>query len=233
MLDLSRSESVMGNLDALKKCHVAVFGLGGVGGFVAEALVRSGVGELTIVDGDVVAPSNLNRQLLALNSTVGQKKVDVAEKRLLDINPDLIIHKKDLFFLPENASQIDFTKFDFVADAVDTVTAKLELAAIMGDKIISCMGTGNKLDPMALTVTDIAKTSTCPLARVMRKELEVRGISHVKVVYSTEEPVKVKQSAEAKKPIPASISFVPSVAGLIAAGEVIKHIIKDVKEDIQ
>lgn len=220
MLDLSRSESVMGNLDALKKCHVAVFGLGGVGGFVAEALVRSGVGELTIVDGDVVAPSNLNRQLLALNSTVGQKKVDVAEKRLLDINPDLIIHKKDLFFLPENASQIDFTKFDFVADAVDTVTAKLELAAIMGDKIISCMGTGNRVDPTALTIGDVFETSGCPLAKVMRKELRARGINKLRVVYSKEIPVKTGDRT------PGSVSFVPGAAGLVMAGEIIKILLK-------
>lgn len=220
MLDLSRSESVMGNLDALKKCHVAVFGLGGVGGFVAEALVRSGVGELTIVDGDVVAPSNLNRQLLALNSTVGQKKVDVAEKRLLDINPDLIIHKKDLFFLPENASQIDFTKFDFVADAVDTVTAKLELAAIMGDKIISCMGTGNRVDPTELTIGDVFETSGCPLAKVMRKELRARGINKLRVVYSKEIPVKTGDRT------PGSVSFVPGAAGLVMAGEIIKILLK-------
>ena len=223
-------------LSRLKNARVCLFGVGGVGSYAAEALARAGVGAIDIVDNDTVSITNINRQLCALSSTVGQNKVDVVEARLLDINPELRVRKYLDFVLPENIDKYDFSAYDYVIDAVDTVSAKLaiiEAAKKAEVEVISCMGTGNKLDPMALTVTDIAKTSTCPLARVMRKELKVRGISHVKVVYSTEEPVKVKQSAEAKKPIPASISFVPSVAGLIAAGEAIKHIIKDVKEDIQ
>ncbi len=219
MLDLSRSEGILGDLERLKSAHVAVFGLGGVGGMVAEALVRGGIGELTIVDGDVVSSSNINRQIIALNDTLGCKKVDVMAKRLLSINPELILHAKDIFFL-NNSSEFDFDKFDFVADAVDTVSAKLTLAEIMKEKIISCMGTGNRVDPTAFKVGDIFETSYDPLAKVMRKELKARGITSLKVVYSTEQPIKTGNRT------PSSVSFVPGVAGLIMAGEIIKTLIK-------
>ena len=221
-------------LERLARARVCLFGVGGVGSYAAEALARGGVGAIDVVDNDTVSITNINRQLCALTSTVGQNKVDVTEKRLLDINPELRVTKYLDFVLPENIGNYDFSEYDYVIDAVDTVSAKLaiiEAAKKAGVEVLSCMGTGNKLDPLSLTVTDIAKTSTCPLARVMRRELKARGIAHVKVVYSTEEPIKVEQSGENKKSIPASISFVPSVAGLIAAGEAIKHIIKDVKED--
>lgn len=227
MLDLSRSEMVLGDLGRLKKSHVAVFGLGGVGGFVAEALARGGVGELTIVDGDVIAPSNLNRQVIALSSNVGQKKVDVMAKRLLEINPGLIVHKKDIFFLPENADEFDFGSFDFVADAIDTVTAKLALVTIMGDRIISCMGTGNRIDGTAFVVGDVFDTSYCPLAKVMRKELRNRGINKLRVVYSKEIPLKTGERT------PGSVSFVPGVAGLVMAGEIIKSLLNDNKKSEQ
>ncbi len=219
MLDLSRSEGILGNLERLKSAHVAVFGLGGVGGMVAEALVRGGVGELTIVDGDVVSSSNINRQIIALSDTMGRKKVDVMAKRLLSINPELILHAKDVFFL-NGSSEFDFDKFDFVADAVDTVSAKLTLAEIMKGKIISCMGTGNRVDPTAFKVGDIFGTSYDPLAKVMRKELKARGITSLKVVYSTEQPIKTGNRT------PSSVSFVPGVAGLIMAGEIIKTLVK-------
>ncbi len=219
MLDLSRSEGILGNLERLKSAHVAVFGLGGVGGMVAEALVRGGVGELTIVDGDVVSSSNINRQIIALSDTMGRKKVDVMAKRLLSINPELILHAKGVFFL-NNSSEFDFDKFDFVADAVDTVSAKLTLAEILKEKIISCMGTGNRVDPTAFKVGDIFETSYDPLAKVMRKELKARGITSLKVVYSTEQPIKTGNRT------PSSVSFVPGVAGLIMAGEIIKTLIK-------
>ncbi len=219
MLDLSRSQRVLGDLSKLKQAHVAVFGLGGVGGTAAEALVRGGIGELTIVDGDVVAPSNLNRQIFALSDNIGQKKVDVAAKRLLSINPDLILHTLDIFFLPENANEIDFSAFDYVADAVDTVSAKLALATIAGDKCISCMGTGNRVDPTALKVGDVFDTDYCPLAKVMRRELRKRNVAKLKVVYSTEQPLKDGERT------PGSTSFVPGVAGYIMAGEVIKSIL--------
>lgn len=231
-----REEMLIGKAALLRLfgARVCLFGVGGVGSYAAEALARAGVGAIDIVDNDTVSITNINRQLCALTSTVGKYKVDVVENRLLDINPELKITKYLDFVLPENIDKYDFASYDYVIDAVDTVSAKLaiiESAKKAGVGVISCMGTGNKFDPLSLTVTDIEKTSTCPLARVMRKELKARGISHVKVIYSTEPPMKVEQTAEAKKPIPASISFVPSVAGLIAAGEAIKHIIKDVKED--
>ena len=219
MLDLSRSETVLGDLDKLHSAHVAVFGLGGVGGVAAEALVRGGIGELTIVDGDVVASSNINRQIIALNSNMGCKKVDVMAQRLLSINPELKLHIKDVFFLPETANEFDFDKFDYVADAVDTVTAKLALAEIAGDRLISCMGTGNRIDPTAFKVGDVYETSYCPLAKVMRRELRKRGIKSLKVVYSTEEPKKTGQRT------PGSVSFVPGVAGLTMAGYIIKSLL--------
>lgn len=229
--ELEREVALLGE-DAVKKLNnsfVAVFGLGGVGSYTAEALARSGIGKILLVDNDAVSKSNINRQLCALQSTVGRKKVDVVAERLLDINPDLIIERSYEFVLPENISSFDFSRFDYVIDAIDTVSAKLAIAESAkehGVPMISSMGTGNKLDPTALTVTDITKTTVCPLARVMRRELKKRGISHLKVVFSTEEPKRQNHDGDGKLP-PASIAFVPSVAGLIAAGEAIKDIIKN------
>ena len=226
--EFEREAMLLGE-EAIKKLegsYVALFGLGGVGSYAAEALARSGVGRILLIDNDVVSKSNINRQLCALQSTVGRYKVDVVAKRLLDINPDIIIEKRYDFVLPENISSFDFEGFDYVIDAIDTVSAKLAIAQSAtehGTPMISCMGTGNKLDPTALTVTDIAKTSVCPLARVMRRELKKRGITHLPVVFSTEEP-KQQINAEGKKVPPASVAFVPSVAGLIAASEAIKSI---------
>ena len=226
--EFEREAMLLGE-EAIKKLegsYVALFGLGGVGSYAAEALARSGVGRILLIDNDVVSKSNINRQLCALQSTVGRYKVDVVAKRLLDINPDIIIEKRYDFVLPENISSFDFESFDYVIDAIDTVSAKLAIAQSAtehGTPMISCMGTGNKLDPTALTVTDIAKTSVCPLARVMRRELKKRGIAHLPVVFSTEEP-KQQINVEGKKVPPASVAFVPSVAGLIAASEAIKSI---------
>ena len=224
-----KREAMLLGEEAIKKLegsYVALFGLGGVGSYAAEALARSGVGRILLIDNDVVSKSNINRQLCALQSTVGRYKVDVVAERLLDINPDIIIEKRYDFVLPENISSFNFEGFDYVIDAIDTVSAKLAIAQSAtehGTPMISCMGTGNKLDPTALTVTDIAKTSVCPLARVMRRELKKRGIAHLPVVFSTEEP-KVQINHDGKKIPPASIAFVPSVAGLIAASEAIKSI---------
>ena len=226
--EFEREAMLLGE-EAIKKLegsYVALFGLGGVGSYAAEALARSGVGRILLIDNDVVSKSNINRQLCALQSTVGRYKVDVVAKRLLDINPDIIIEKRYDFVLPENISSFDFESFDYVIDAIDTVSAKLAIAQSAtehGTPMISCMGTGNKLDPTALTVTDIAKTTVCPLARVMRRELKKRGITHLPVVFSTEEP-KQQINVEGKKVPPASVAFVPSVAGLIAASEAIKSI---------
>ena len=218
------------SIQKLNNSYVALFGLGGVGSYSAEALARSGIGRILLVDSDVVSRSNVNRQLCALQSTIGKYKVDVVAERLLDINPDLIIEKSYDFVLPENISTFDFENFDYVIDAIDTVSAKLAIiqsATEHNVSVISCMGTGNKLDPTALTVTDITKTSVCPLARVMRRELKKRGIAHLKVVFSTEEPKEQKYTVktESKKIPPASVAFVPSVAGLIAASEAIKALI--------
>lgn len=217
------------SLEKLRSARVCLFGVGGVGSYAAEALVRCGVGALDIVDNDTVSVSNINRQLCALESTVGKYKVDVIEKRVMDINPDVVIKKYKQFVLPENIDEFDFSQYDYIIDAIDTVSAKIaivEKAAKEGIAVLSCMGTGNKLDPTALTVTDIQKTNTCPLARVMRRELKARGIAHLKVVYSTEPPVKLAPaSSEHGRHAPASIAFVPSVAGLIAASEAVKHII--------
>ena len=220
-----RTELLLGKeaVEKLKSKRVAVFGVGGVGGYVCEALARSGVGELDIIDNDTVALSNINRQIIALHSTLGMYKVDVAERRLLDINPDIKVNKYKCFFLPETAGEFDFSKYDYVVDAIDTVTGKLgliECAERAGVKIISSMGAGNKLDPTGFEVSDIFKTSVDPLARVMRKELRARGIKKLKVVYSREEPVKTGQGST-----PGSTAFVPSVAGLIIAGEVISELI--------
>lgn len=223
---LKRTEALIGKsaTEKLKNTHVAVFGIGGVGGYIVEALARSGIGELTLIDNDTVKESNLNRQIIALNSTVGEKKTVAFEKRLKDINPDIKVNLCNLFVLPENCDEIDFSRFDYVADAIDTVSGKLaiiEHCYNAGIPIISSMGTGNKLDPTAFSVTDINKTDTCPLARVMRYELKKRGIKRLKVLYSNEIPKKQNTR------IPASISFVPSVAGLIIAGEIIKDVIKE------
>lgn len=237
-----RTELLFGEeaMERLKNARVAVFGIGGVGGHTAEALVRSGIGAIDIIDDDKVALSNLNRQIFATMSTVGRYKVDVAEERLRDINPDVVVTKHRLFFTPETADSFDFGQYDYVVDAIDTVTGKIGLvmkAKEAGTPIICSMGAGNKLDPTAFEVTDIYKTSVCPLARVMRYELKKRGVKRLKVVYSKEQPVTPirKQtdnavegrSGNAKKQSPGSNAFVPSAAGLIIAGEVIKDIAFD------
>lgn len=227
----SRTASLVGNdaIERLKRSTVAVFGLGGVGGYALEALARAGVGTIYLIDGDKVAPSNLNRQILATISTVGQNKVDVAEQRIKDINPDVKVVKRAQFYMPETQGDYDFSQFDYVIDAVDMVTAKLLLAVNcqnLGVPIISCMGTGNKLDCTAFEVADIYETSVCPLARVMRNELKKRGVKNLKVVYSKEVPQKPIDSIDGVRSAPASISYVPSVAGLIMAGEVIKSLIE-------
>ena len=218
-----RTELLIGedNVKRLGGKHVAVFGVGGVGGYVCEALARSGVGRLTIVDRDVVSKSNINRQIIALNSTVGMTKVNVMKNRIMDINPDAIVDAREVFFLPDTAEQFDFGTYDYVVDCVDTVTAKIaiiEAAKKAGVPVISCMGAGNKLDPAGFKVADIAKTSVCPLAKVMRHELKKRNISDVKCVFSTEESRLHGETTIG------SIAYVPSVAGLILAGEVIKDL---------
>lgn len=216
----------------LQKARVAVFGLGGVGGYTVEALARSGIGALDLIDNDNISLSNINRQILATHSTVGLPKVEAAKQRILDINPDCVITTHPIFFNAETAPQFDFSQYDYIVDAIDTVTGKLALvekAVAAGTPIICCMGTGNKLDASAFEVSDISKTSMCPLARVMRKELGKRGIKHLKVVYSKEEaltPTGWEEEAAAigKRQIPGSVAFVPGTAGLILAGEVIKDI---------
>ena len=220
-----RTQALIGKeaLEKIKESHVAVFGVGGVGGFTVEALARAGIGKLTLIDNDTVKESNINRQIIALNSTLGLTKTDAFKARIKDINPDAIVESKEIFYLPETKDEIDFSYFDYVVDAIDTVSGKIsiiEKCKENGIPVISSMGTGNKLDPTAFKIADISKTSVCPLARVMRYELKKRGITKVKVLYSTEEPL-VKGNR-----VPSSISFVPSVAGLIIAGEVIKDIIK-------
>ena len=215
----------------LKGSKVAVFGLGGVGGAAAEALIRGGVGSLCIFDGDKIMESNINRQFFATTETVGLPKTAAAKKRLLSINPDAEIIEHSFFYTPENSEGVDLKQFDYIVDAIDMVTAKIELvlrANAAGVPIISCMGTGNKLDPTAFEVCDIFKTSVCPLCRVMRKELKERGVTKLKVVYSKEEPITPKGTDD--KRTPASISFVPPVAGMILAGEVIKDIIREVEK---
>ena len=220
-------------MEKLSHARVALFGVGGVGSYAAEALARSGVGSILLVDNDTVSVSNINRQLCALRSTVGKFKVDVVAERLLDINPELKISIRKDFVLPENIDTFDFSEFDYVIDAIDTVSGKIAIVegcAKAGTPMISCMGTGNKLDPLSFSVTDISKTNTCPLARVMRRELRTRGINHLKVIYSLEESkTPIIQKNDGKRAVPASIAFVPSVAGLIAAGEAVKDIIA--KED--
>lgn len=231
MEQFSRTELLIGkeNVEKLNKSKVAVFGIGGVGSYVVEGLARAGVGKFVLIDKDKVDITNLNRQIIATHKTVGKSKVEVSKERIIDINPNAEVEIYEEFFMPESEGILDET-VDYIVDAVDTVTAKIELV-IRADKlnipIISSMGTGNKLDPTRFEVTDIYKTEVCPLAKVMRKELKQRGIKKLKVVYSKEEPVKAMQKEEGKKQPPASISFVPSVAGLIIAGEVIKDLICD------
>jgi len=218
----SRTSQLIGeeNVQKLFSKHVIVFGCGGVGSFVVEALARSGIGKITLVDNDLVNKSNINRQIIALHSTVGKQKVDVLKERILDINPVCQVFTHNTFFLPENSSNFDFSQYDYVVDAVDTVTAKIEIIKKSKESnipIICSMGTGNKLNPLAFKVSDISKTNVCPLARVVRNELKKRGISKVKCVYSEELPVIQTQT-------PASIAFVPSVAGLVIASEVVKDL---------
>lgn len=235
----SRTALLFGNdaIDILNRARVAVFGVGGVGGYAVEALARSGVGALDLTDNDAVSLTNINRQIIALHSTVGRPKVEVAAERVHDINPDCTVRTYQTFFLPETAAQFDFTQYDYVVDAIDTVSGKLALALCAqeaGVPIISSMGAGNKLDPTAFEVCDISQTSVCPLARVMRIECRKRGIRKLKVVYSREQALKtrpevaaeVREEDDVRRDIPGSTAFVPSVAGLILAGEVIKDLLK-------
>ena len=228
----SRTAILIGEetLQKLKNARVAVFGVGGVGGYVAEALARSGVGALDLIDKDTVSESNINRQIIALHSTVGKLKTEVAAERARDINPDICVRTHNVFYLPETADRFDFSAYDYIVDAIDTVSGKIALiqrAKEVNTPVISSMGAGNKLDPTKFEVADISKTSVCPLARVMRRELKKRGIEHLKVVYSKEEPLPSPLiDEESGKSIPGSIAFVPSVVGLIIAGEVIKDLIK-------
>lgn len=249
----SRTELLIGSsgIERLKKARVAVFGVGGVGGYVVEALARSGVGTLDLIDDDKVCLTNLNRQIYALHSTIGKYKVDVAKERVLDINPEAEVHAYRTFYMPDTADQFDFSRYDYVVDAIDTVTGKLALvqqAEAAGTPIISSMGAGNKLDPTAFRVADIYKTSVCPLARVMRKELKKRGIRRLKVVYSTEQALEPKEgeggscktdcvcppgsarTCVQRRQIPGSTAFVPSAAGLIIASEVVKDLIRQEAE---
>lgn len=246
MLDrFSRTQLVFGKeaMDRLKGSHVAVFGVGGVGGYTVEALARSGVGAIDIIDNDKVCLTNINRQIIATTKTVGKYKVDVAKERIEEINPDCKVTAFRTFYMPETADRFDFTQYDYVVDAIDTVTGKIALienAKKAGTQIISSMGAGNKVDPTAFEVADIYKTSVCPLARVMRYELKRRGIKRLKVVYSKEKPIppiadedpngengclSKADKVPGKRQVPGSTAFVPSVAGLIIAGEVIKDII--------
>ena len=228
--EFSRSILVLGNdsIEKLASSRVIVFGLGGVGGYVVEALARTGVGHLDLVDNDEVSLSNINRQIYALHSTVGKDKVDVAYARVLDINPNCIVRKHKIFYLPETADQINLSDYDYVVDCIDTVSAKIELVMRANEAnvpIISSMGTGNKLDPSKLRIADISKTSVCPLARVMRQELRKRGINHLKCVFSTEEPATASIDSGSRH-VPGSVAFVPSVAGLMMAAEVIRDLVR-------
>ena len=235
--EFSRSARVIGcgAIERLKHARVAVFGVGGVGGYVCEALARAGVGAIDLFDSDAVSLSNVNRLIIALHSTVGQAKVEVMRARILDINPDCEVKIHNVFYLPENADDYPLDGYDYIADAIDTVATKLELivrATRAGIPIISSMGTGNKLDPSRLTVTDLSKTAGCPLARVMRRELKARGITHLRVVYSEEPPVQAPPDAPAlendphKRVPPGSLPFVPPVAGFLMASEIVKDLIK-------
>ena len=219
-------------VERLRSARVAVFGIGGVGGYTVEALARSGIGQIDLIDSDTVSRSNINRQILATHSTVGMPKVEAAKLRILDINPECVVRSHQVFYTPETADSFDFREYDYIVDAIDTVTGKLALverAVAVNTPIICCMGTGNKLDAAAFQVADISKTTMCPLARIMRKELGKRGIKHLKVVYSQEEaltPTGWEEEAAAlgKRQIPGSVAFVPGAAGLILAGEVVKDI---------
>lgn len=237
MLDqFSRTELLLGRegMERLARARVAVFGLGGVGGYTAEALVRSGVGTLDLVDSDRVSLTNLNRQILATHRTLGQYKADAARERALEINPDAVINARRVFYGPDTAGEFDFSQYDYVVDAIDTVTGKLALiqkALEAGTSVISCMGAGNKLDPAAFRVADIYETSVCPLARVMRKELKRRGVKRLKVVYSQEPPrgpegalYQESLAGEVRRQVPGSAAFVPAAAGLILAGEVVRDL---------
>ena len=234
-MQFSRTALLLGEeaMEKLKGARVAVFGIGGVGGYCVEALARSGIGTLDLIDNDTVNITNLNRQIIATHDTLGMAKVDAAKARILSINPSAVVHTHKTFYLPGTADRFDFTRYDYVVDAIDTVTGKLMLvqaAREAGTPVISCMGAGNKLDPTAFEVADISKTSVCPLARVMRKELGRRGIKHLKVVYSKElalTPAPAEEEADSlhtKRQTPGSNAFVPAVAGLILAGEVIKDL---------
>lgn len=237
MLDqFSRTELLLGRegMERLARAHVAVFGLGGVGGYTAEALVRSGVGALDLIDSDRVSLTNLNRQILATHRTLGQYKADAARERALEINPDAVVNARKVFYGPGAAGEFDFSCYDYVVDAIDTVTGKLALiqqALEAGTSVISCMGAGNKLDPAAFRVADIYETSVCPLARVMRKELKRRGVKQLKVVYSQEPPrgpegalYQESLAGEVRRQVPGSAAFVPAAAGLILAGEVVRDL---------
>ena len=221
----TRTVALLGEnaIQRLKHCHVAVFGVGGVGSYAVEALARSGVGKIDLIDNDVFSITNLNRQLYATHKTLGQYKVDSARERVLDINPDCVVTTHKMFYLPENAESLDLSQYDYIVDAIDTVSAKVELikrANDCGVQIISSMGTGNKLQPEMLEISDIYKTSVCPLAKVMRTRLKKEGVKKLKVVYSKETPITNDDN------IIGSVPFVPSVAGLIIAGEVVKDLIK-------
>ena len=230
---------LLGNaaMEKLNNARVAVFGLGGVGGYVVEALARSGIGALELIDHDSISITNINRQILATRSTVGMDKAEAAKARVLDIDPTIAVTARKEFFSPDTAENFDFSSYTYVVDAIDTVTGKLALvtaAQAAGVPILSCMGTGNKLDPTKFQITDITKTSVCPLARIMRKECAKRGIRHLKVLFSTEDPIPPapvstlsEELPEGRRALPGSVAFVPSVAGLIIAGEVIKDIVKN------
>lgn len=226
---LSRTEMLIGSegIEKLQNARVAVFGIGGVGGYVVEALARSGVGTLDLIDSDRVALSNLNRQIIATRDTIGKYKTEVMKERIHSICPDTKVNVRNCFYLPETRETFDFSAYDYVVDAVDTVTAKIDLvmsAQAAGTPVISSMGAGNKMNPAMFEVADIYKTSVCPLAKVMRRELKKRGVRHLKVVYSKEEAIKT-EAPDGARPLPGSIAFVPSAAGLIIAGEVVKDLI--------
>ena len=238
MNPFSRTALLLGSdaMEKLKNSRVAVFGLGGVGGYVVEALARSGIGALDLIDHDTISPTNINRQLLALHSTIGMDKAEAAKMRVLDINPEIAVSVHKTFYSPDTADAFDFSKYDYIVDAIDTVTAKLALIAqakAAGTPILCSMGTGNKLDATKFQIADISKTSVCPLARIIRKECKKRGIKKLKVVYSTEDPIKTvlppddpawAELPEGRNALPGSVCFVPAVAGMIIAGEVIKDI---------
>ena len=231
MEELSRTEALLGKaaVELLKSKRVIVFGVGGVGGYVCEALARTGVGQIDLVDNDTVSLSNINRQIIALHSTVGKYKTEVMRERIFDINPNIRVQIHNTFFTPETSAQFDFSAYDYVVDAIDTVKGKIELCVLSekaGTPIISSMGAGNKLDPCAFKVSDIYKTSVCPLARVMRTELKKRGIKKLKVVYSEEKPASEGAAGESEgRRTPSSVAFIPSVVGLIVASEVIKDLV--------